>query len=453
MLLSLHASAEIAVFAPPGIKSEFVGKVSTAHINVGALDALEANLKAVVGSPTKVDLDFGPVLNSAKPAAQIKTEYRLDGASHKKALLPLANNKLRSIPADPEARRILQPYMALIKRYEAQVATVFVADEPYLNGIPKSELERIAKTMRALFAEHKIRNVKLGVIFASGMVNAEFAKLLDSEAGRYVHNIDTYRQQLLQKAQTQSATADELQWLKNIAQNRLTTYDNAGNLYVEGGLPKGFDLYGYDFYLSTVLQDALYENMLPALRKHVSQGECKLGDIHKMSQLRSQLSFYQDGPIVKPAAGSAPGADTPRDKDRQLLDQLFQCRMTAATSMLRKEITKIGSKAKILLITESSNNGVMEFDARQNIESGQPPLLIESRVLDEVKRAIAFYAQEKRKGDIAALEFFTFENTFDNTIQLNVGGFAEMPAVKSLIFDTSKRMMCDKGSLAAAACR
>lgn len=448
--------AHIAVFTPDGINPELIGKVAGAHINVFEPGQLEKQLQKVVGSNTRVDLDLGAVLNRIRPPAQLTTEYGVDEQRQRKLLAPLASNKLRDIPPDLEAIAILRPYMELIQRYQTQVATVFVADEPYLNGISKAELERMAKTLRMLFAEYEIRNVKLGVIFASGMVNADFARMVDREASRYVRNIDQYHQTLSEKAQAGTAAADELQWLQHIEKHRLTTYDSAGNMYLAGGLPQGYDLFGFDFYLSTVLQDALYENMLPELQKHAPRGACEIEKFSKMSELRAQLSFYQDGPIVPPSADNGNASiDRARDKDRRLLDQLYTCRMAAATNMLRKEIAKANSKAKIILVTESSNNGVLEFDAMQNIEPGQPQLLIEARVLDEVKRAVAFYGEEGKRGDIEALEFFTFDNTYDKSIHLNIGGFVDMPSVKAYIFKASEQMMCRNSPKpkAAAACQ
>ena len=454
LLWGAQSHAQIALFAPPGVHPEFVGKVATAHINVHSPEDLEKNLQAVKGSATRLDLDLGPVLNSRKPLDQIPIRYRAvdaNGASagwQDKAMAPQEHNKLRVIPQEAEARKILQPYMAVIQRYQAQVATVFIADEPYLHGIPKADLERIATTVRTMLREHGIKNVKLGVIFASGMVNAEFAKMVDQEAVRYVQTLDGHRQTL--SSLGDQATAADLQWLKDIAQFRLTTYDNAGNLYTGGGVPRGYDLYGFDFYLSTALQDRLYENMLPLLKKQVRGGECDISAYTTMSELRAQLSFYQDGPVRQSsAADKAAGRPTPQQQDKVLLDQLYQCRMTAATEMLRKELAKIGSKGKILVLTESSNNGVLEFDARQNIEKGQPERLVESRVLDEVQRGLDFYQAQRKKGDVAVLEFFTFDNTFDKTIQLDIGGFVDMPAVKKLIFDSAQREMCQSGVTAA----
>lgn len=456
LLWGAQSHAQIALFAPPGVNPEFVGKVATAHINVHSPEDLEKNLQAVKGTATRLDLDLGPVLNSRKPLDQIPTRYHAIDATgartgwQQKAMAPQEHNKLRVIPKDAEARKILQPYMAVIKRYQAQVATVFIADEPYLHGIPKADLERIATTVRTMLREQGIKNIKLGVIFASGMVNAEFAKMVDQEAVRYVQTIDGHRNTL--SSLGDQATAADLQWLKDIVQFRLTTYDNAGNLYTDGGIPRGYDLYGFDFYLSTALQDRLYEHMLPLLKKQVRGGECDISAYTTMSELRAQLSFYQDGPVRQAsAADKAAGRPTPQQQDKVLLDQLYQCRMTAATEMMRKEIAKIGSKGKILVLTESSNNGVLEFDARQNIEKGQPERLVESRVLDEVQRGLDFYQSQRQKGDVAALEFFTFDNTFDKTIQLDIGGFVDMPAVKKLIFDSAQREMCQSG--VAAACQ
>ncbi|TDS82458.1 hypothetical protein [Comamonas sp. JUb58] len=454
LLWGAQSHAQIALFAPPGVHPEFVGKVATAHINVHSPKALEKNLQAVKGSATRLDLDLGPILNGRKPLSQVRTRYRAtDDAGgpaswQKKAMAPLAVNKLRVIPSDAQARKILRPYMAVIQRYQAQVATVFIADEPYLHGIPKADLERMAITVRQMFKEYGIQDVKLGLIFASGMVNAEFAQMVDQESLRYVQNIDAHRKTITRLGA--KATAAERQWLKDITRHRLTTYDNAGNLYTGGGVPRGYDLYGFDFYLSTALQDRLYENMLPLLKKQVQGGECDISAYTTMSELRAQLSFYQDGPVRQPsAADKAAGRPTPQQQDKHLLDQLYQCRMTAATEMLRKELAKIGSKGKILVLTESSNNGVLEFDARQNIEKDQPERLIESRVLDEVQRGLDFYQAQRKNGDIAALEFFTFDNTFDKTIQLDIGGFVDMPAVKNLIFDRSQREMCQSGVTAA----
>ena len=438
-LLSASAWAALAIFNPSGVNAEFVDKVATAHVEVYSPASLEKNLQAVVGSRTKLDLDLGPILAQALANSQIRMTYQHGDVVRTKALSPLPDNKLRRLLANDEIRALLPPYLRLIKRYRHQVSTLFVADEPYLHGISKAELERVSLTLRTMLAEHHIRGVKLGVIFASGMADTSFAKLLDSEAAQYAAEIDEHLQVVDEKIQLNTATADERQWFSNIGEQRLTTYDNAGNMYVRGGLPKGYDLYGFDFHLSTVLQDRLYENMLGELKKHVRGNECDFGTVQTMSELRTRLSFYQDGPVVTSDEGNV---DQPRNADRQLLDQLYLCRMTAATQILRQEIAKIGGKGRIVLVTESSNNGVLEFDANQAVEPDQPQLLIQGRVLDEVKRGLAFYNLQRERGDIQTLEFFTFDRTTDHSIQLSVGGFSDMPGVKDLIFSTSQGLLC-----------
>lgn len=89
------------------------------------------------------------------------------------------------------------------------------------------------------------------------------------------------------------------------------------------------------------------------------------------------------------------------------------------------------------MISETSNNGVLEFDARLNIENSQPPALVEWRVLEETRRATDFYLSNQHVYNQGLL-FFTYANAFDHTIQMPVGGAANMPAVLEHIFTLSK---------------
>ena len=115
-----------------------------------------------------------------------------------------------------------------------------------------------------------------------------------------------------------------------------------------------------------------------------------------------------------------------RKHSRALLDQLFACRMNAVARMLAAE--RGGPARQWMLIAESGNNGVLEFDASSQVEKVQPPLLVEARVLDEVRRAECHYARNLKRYP-GGLMFFTFENEYDHSIRLPVGGAAGMPSV------------------------
>ena len=140
-----------------------------------------------------------------------------------------------------------------------------------------------------------------------------------------------------------------------------------------------------------------------------------------MSQLKRGLSFFRDGPVQNDATS-----------DRILLDAMYRCRMQATTSMLQQAVA--GRNIQLLLISESSSNGVLEFDSAGNVEQEQPALLVEARVLDEVKRAQAFYSSA-----YSGLMFFTYDNAIDFSINLKIGGASAFPSVLESIFAFSAK--------------
>jgi hypothetical protein len=355
------------------------------------------------------------------------TYQDLDGNKLTKSFTPLSPAKLRQFPSDNQIRILLPPYFDVLKDYAPNVGTVFLADEPYLNGITKSEMERAGRVARQELDARGLKSVKLGVIFASGMFDSNFASLMNKQAGEYAKGIDQYYrdgQAVLNGTKT-DPTFDApafLKWVAAITASRLTTYDNAGNLYTGGGIPDGFDVVGYDFYLSTILQDSLHEHTLSWFAANLPSAGCGQFAGQTMRQIRSKLSFFHDGPVLQ--------GTQYQDNDRILLDAIFQCRMQAATTMLVKQL---GSRCvDVLMISESSNNGVLEFDAAGNPEGGQPKLLVEARALEEVKRAQAFYASNLSVFT-AGLMFFTYDNEYDAPIGLNIGGASGMPSVLTSI--------------------
>ncbi len=397
----------VGFFTPRGVPPELVDKTSIGMINAQSPAQVAASLQLAEGHGFKVNIDLGPVL--ARPASFVGMTYRdLGGTTYTKVFAPLPAVKLRQFPTDDQIRSFVGPYLDVMAGHST-IGTVFLADEPYLNGISKAEMERAGRVVRQEMSARAI-NAKLGVIFASGMFNAEFATHIDEEAGEFVKRIDSFYQSGL-------ATPE---YVTAIQTSRLTTYDTAGNMYEGGGIPDGFEVVGFDFYLSTLLLDSVHEPTLSWLAARYPS-DCGGFAGTTMTQLRLQLSFFRDGPVQNDAAA-----------DRNLLDKMYLCRMQATTKMLQEAIA--GRGIQILLISESSNNGVLEFDASQNIEPSQPALLVEARVLDEVKRAEALYSPI-----YSGLVFFTYDNEFDATINLKIGGASGMPSVLESIFAFSAK--------------
>lgn len=388
-------------------------------LNASTPAQVEDSFIRAKGSAFKVSVDLGPVLIPAADPAKLSLRYTApDGAMRSKTFAPQVINNLRVVPPDQVLKKLMAPFLDVLARYPANVGTVFLADEPYLNGITKTEMERAARVARQELNARGLRKVKIGVIFASGMFDSEFARMIDKRSGAYVSGIDDYY------AKGDSANPSGFQsWTKTIRTNRLATYDRAGNLYVGGGLPRGFDVFGFDFYLSTLLFDSLHEHTLEWLATRYPKYGCAQFADQPMSKIRSRLSFIQDGIVLQ--------GDQYRIEDRKLLDAIYECRMGALTAMLKKTVGHRG--AELLMISESSNNGVLEFDALGNIEREQPDLLVESRVLDEVNRAQSFY--KKNAGTYSGgLMYFTYQNEYDSSIKLHIGGASAMPSLLKAIY-------------------
>lgn len=321
--LSLPASAqEIGFFSPRGTDARFVDKVDFAMVNVNTPEQIAASIAEAKAAGLNLTLDFGPVISLPRDVSNLSTTYtRADGTAAEKTFAPRADNKLRDILPDDQLRQVIAPFLDMMAANPGVVDTLFMVDEPYLNGVPKAELERAGRLFRAELSARKIEGVKLGVLFASAMFHAPFAEALDRDSMRYVENADTYRA-------TVEETEEGQKWVETFDAFRLTTYDAAGNRYLGGGIPQGYDVVAFDYYVSTLLMDTVAENALHWFAANTDLRSCDRFYGETVSGLRTKLSFYQDGPVV-------PGEDA-RNKDRVLLNDMFDCRMNGTSKSLGK---------------------------------------------------------------------------------------------------------------------
>lgn len=409
-------TAGIGFFTPEGSHAELVNKMQFGMVIAHTPDELANNLKVASGTMFKVNVDFSAVAEQPMVVSSIRTTYRdLAGNQYTKSLPPIATTKLKQLPASDQLKATFAPFFDVIKQYAPNVGVVFLADEPYLNGIPKSEMERAGAIARQELDARGLQSVKLGINFASGMFDARFAAMIDAQAGEYAKGIDEFY------ASGQATP----QWVSTITTSRLSTYDTAGNMYTGGGIPSGYDVVGYDFYLSTILLDNLHQNTLSWFATNYPDAGCAQFAGMTMAQIRGKLSFF-DHNSMQPGTQGA---------DRTLLDSIYECRMQATTTMIQNDLA--GRNIQLLMISESSNNGVLEFDSNGTPKQNQPSLLVDARVLDEVNRAEKFFTAHQQPYS-AGLMFFTYENAFDESINLSIGGASGMPSVMSSIFAFSQ---------------
>ena len=117
--------------------------------------------------------------------------------------------------------------------------------------------------------------------------------------------------------------------------------------------------------------------------------------------------------------------------------------MEGSLALQEKYLKHLTKQPKQMLIGESSANGVMEFDSRQKIEPMQPLLLVEKRILDEVKRSYNFYIQQC---DIFnhGLMYFLYPNSYDASIELFISGAEGAKSVTNFIYGEAKKPLIRK---------
>lgn len=417
----------LGFFTPRGLPAQLVPKTQFGMIAGYSAQQVDASLAQAAGTSFRLHIDFGPTIAEVATSGSVKTRYqRADGDMADKAFAPLPVTKLRVFPDDARLASKLAPFIEVMARHRENVGAIFLADEPYLNGIPKSEMERAGRVARSLLDAAGLTKVQLGVIFAGAMFNRDFARFMEQQAARHVEGIDAFYRDnpgLLDPGNVAQAAIDFRTWVQAIRANRLSTYDTAGNMYSEGGVPEGFEVVGFDFYLSTILLDGIHESTLDWFARNTGVASCRQFAGTSMRNLRAQLSFFKDGDANRRA----------QQGDKALLDAVFDCRMRATTELL--EAATKGSSARLMMISESSSNGVLEFDAQSRPLARQPSQQVESRVLDEVQRAQAFYSPQ-RFG--AGLMFFTYQDEYDDSIRLKILGAEGMPRVLARIFDFAR---------------
>jgi len=389
---------------------------------------LAENLALMRGTAFKAYVDLGSIITEPRALSKIGVRYSNGaGVVRTKHFMPQTPSYLREFLDGEDLRSRLRPLMVVLAQHRANVGAVFLADEPYAHGISKAELERAGQVVRNLLDQRGLSSVKIGVIFASGMFNRGFAHLINERAEAYVHGIDSYY-----AARGAGSSREAFaSWVKTIETHRLVTYDGAGNMYVGGGLPKGFDIYGFDFYLSTLLLDGTHEDTMSWLASRFPEGPCAQFSGETVSEIRGKLSFFNDSKMLTGRKYKV--------SDRAILDSLFRCRMSAVTAMLLTEKMLANDHADVLIVSESSNNGVLEFTSKGKAKSVQPEALVDDRILDEVNRAERLYEDHPCLYS-GGLLFFTYDDSFDKSIKLWVGGAHDVPKVMASIYAFVKKV-------------
>ena len=415
--MSRQAAPPLTFFSPSGYTAELAQQTRLGMVNVTSPEKLRESLLVAQQHGARLQIDFSPVLPQQRPATDIRRTYEHGGQTLSKSFAPLPLNKVKNLPGNEQLPAIMAPYWPVIQAFQENIAAIFLVDEPYMHGISRTEMERMAQQMRQLLRQQHMPDIPLGVTFSSAMFDQRFAQMVSAQADRYVHRIEQHHASI-----KNSTGADAIKWAQDYQNNRLTTYDLAGNYYTGGGIPKGFDIISYDLYTATLLQDAVHTDTLAWFAGLNVSPACARFKGLTMPEIRAQLSFYQDGPVDPHAL----------EKDRPLLNDIFTCKSESILHLLKLHAP--AEPHRLQLWGESSANGFMEFNAQGEQEPQQPELLVAARVQDEVQRTLRFY--DRHKADFGAgVVFFIWDDTLDNSINLHIMGAKSMPGVTRLVFE------------------
>lgn len=411
----------LTFFSPDGYTDELTQRSQLGMVNIYSVDGLRKDLETARRNHSRLQIDFSPIIPRQHPSAHLRRHYMHEGKAHEKSFFPLPLNKVKELPNTEQLRELLKDFLPVLKEYQAQIAAVFLVDEPYMHGLSKDEMTRLAQDVRSLLHENGLSQLPLGITFSAAMFDARFAQLVDQQASQWVHDVEQYHQRLSQS--TLQADREQLtQWLNAFKEQRLTTDDLANNYYAGGGIPAGYDVIAYNLYTATLLQDAVHRKTLAWFAEQGFSRACHRFRDLDISQIRSQLSFYKDGPVEPDGL----------KKDRDLLNDIFLCKSESILALLKAQAP--ATPYRLQLFGESSANGFLEFDAQGRIEKDQPKLLVAARVHEEVERTLRFYDRHQKDFE-AGVMFFVWDDAFDRSINLHIAGARSMPNVTQLVFE------------------
>lgn len=393
---------QVGFYNPVGV-SDYIFDFPVSVISVINLPRLEFDLAMAREARHKLFLDLTSWVTESRPVDKFGPVKTKSGV-YKKTLAPRSENKiLQFLEAKRLEQRIDELSQALLA-YADVVEGFFVVDEPYIHGLSKQDMESAAELIKRRTQLAGLHNIRLGVNFAGAMFNSAFANEVERAALAYAKEIDTvYRAKV-----PAHFLKEHMAWKKAIAKVRLSTYDSAGNMYIQGGLPVGYDLYGFDYYLSTLLNDANYNRSLSVLFKATKEPTCA-GFQKPITEIKKKLTFYDAGVAGKKVNYLA---------DKALLDKMYLCRNLAGLTLLEKEMEKIGATSAPFIVAETGG------DAFSLDRTGKP-------FAAKTMNAVTAYAKDEtaRSGRLASLGrrlsyayLFTYSKTYDPGARLTISG-------------------------------
>jgi hypothetical protein len=415
---------EVGFYNPEGVDESFKSNIDFAMIEVISEEQVLRAMSQAQEMGLSLTLNLGPAFTRSIKAEDLNNQYiNAAGQRVTKLFAPKYHHKIKSFVTNREIKLVLDRLALAMKRFPNVIDTIFLVDEPYLKGISRREIDRVSLFVKDYLSQQGIENIKTGVVFASLTYDSDYAEELDRQAIEYVRKADAKRieiENLNLFGQIARWIAGKDQWIENFRDNRLITYDQAGNIYKGGGIPKALDVVGFDFYVATLLLDDLYVNALAWMEEHYDVPHCNPFASKQMESVHQHLSFI----------GSSENVFEGMQSDRKLLDAIFDCRTGTVAEALRANLNN--PHVEVIMIGESSSNGFLSFKSDRSPRGAQDWDSVEERVRIEVERHLTRPVVQTIP-NLKRVAFFTFGNPTDHSIGQTIRGAREMPTVLELI--------------------
>ena len=411
---------EIGFYNPEGVDHRFKSTIDFVMMEVLSEDQVLNAMSDAQDMDLSLTLNLGPSLTRSVNVESLNSVY-VDSTGHEqhKLFSPKYPHKIKKFVTDSEVHVVLDHLILALQKFPDVIDTIFLIDEPYLKGVSRAEVNRVASLVKGRLEDHGLTAIKVGAVFASLMYESDFARELDRQAVEYVRKADTKRAEIENLSWfsrfLRSVTSKD-DWIDRFREHRLITYDQAGNIYTGGGIPENLDVIGFDFYVATLLFDDLYVNSLLWIEERYDLPACSPFKGRRMPAVRDHLSFIGTDEIIF----------NDIETDDELLDTIFDCRIGAVSKALQEHLTK--SEFEVVMIGESSSNGFLNFNGDRTIRDKQDWELVELRVKKEVERHLD-RGVVKEIPNLKRVAFFTFGNPTDHSIGQTIRGAQEMPHV------------------------
>jgi len=415
---------EIGFYNPEGVDKSFESNIDFAMIEVISEEQVLRAMSQAQEMGLSLTLNLGPAFTRSIKAEDLNNQYiNAAGQRVTKLFAPKYHHKIKRFVTNREIKIVLDRLALAMKRFPNVIDTIFLVDEPYLKGISRQEIDRVSLFAKDYLSQQGIENIKTGVVFASLTYDSDYAEELDRQAIEYVRKADAKRieiENLNLFGQIARWIAGKDQWIENFRDNRLITYDQAGNIYKGGGIPEALDVVGFDFYVATLLLDDLYVNALAWMEENYDVPHCNPFASKQMESVHQHLSFI----------GSSENVFDGMESDRKLLDAIFDCRTGTVAEALRANLNN--PHVEVIMIGESSSNGFLNFKSDRTPNDTQNWDAVEERVKIEVDRHLTRPVVQTIP-NLKRVAFFTFGNPTDHSIGQTIRGAREMPTVLELI--------------------